>query len=208
MRIAPLAFAVIAAAALPLAAPAIADEKGIDRVVPKRNPAKTKHNPAKTKSATRTKYRGRCHKGVPASVAYYQKCALFGVPWHASAANIQRILGQRGRFHPTGKTILSYSRYQRNRYRGLDDVTFFLFRPPKTGLRMVSVEGMGLRITRAVRLGMKMRDVARRIPGSKIMRNTANQPYGVNYRAGNFSLDFNCQRGWKYQCRTVQLTIR
>jgi hypothetical protein len=178
---------VVAISAASVASPATADEKGIDRVVPKRNPVKTK-------PVVRINRRTGCHKGVPKSFEYYRKCALFGVPWLASVARFQRILGRSSSFSESIDT------HHYNRSRGRPAFAIIL----TDNRRMFSMHlknGVGLKITRRIFLGMKRNEVLRRLPGAKKLK------FGrVLIQVGKTYVHILCSKHWQYQCRGIHMS--
>ena len=166
-----------------------AAEKDIDIVIPR----KDKVIPGKDKTPGRKPKRalGGCHSGVPASLAYYQKCSPFGIRWLVREAVVRRVFGT----HSAGSSRSGFFRY--SKFRGRYEITIHVW---KWGFGRIHITGMGFRVTRGIRLGMKLQDVARRIPGAKISRGE-----WVKYKSGRLEITFNCYKLWQYQCRSVSI---
>ena len=134
----------------------------------------------------------RCHRGVPASMAYYQKCSLFGIPWGVSPADVQSILGR----PPSSQkgSIFTY-----NRFRGRYDI--YIAITSRGYIRMDLQQGAGLRITRAIRLGMNINTLARLLPGAR----KGARGESLHYRSGKLHVIFRCLNSWQYQCRNINV---
>ena len=185
-----LGLSLAVAVCVPASSTTFADEKDIDIVIPR----KDKVIPRKDKTPRRKPKRalGGCHSGVPASLAYYQKCSPFGIRWLVREAVVRRVFGTPS---SGGSGSFTY-----NKFRGRYKITIVVY---SYGFGRFSIKGMGFRVTRGIRLGMKLQDVARRIPGTEIFAGKM-----VKYKSGGKSpiwITFDCYDIWQYQCRRMVL---